>query len=820
MTFSKVSDDLADLVEMELAGHVASLGPEKCEGRHCQFQGGVVKAGRAPVHPWTTSSFQTVFGACNSTPPAAYLALVISFFFPIVVTYMHLWKYILCFFLLTAAQSVEVTLAPPLVARSFVEVTTAPAVLIATLEVPENAPEDLGYGICLTTMDGLWWQSPQEGRIEPGRYEIRCLIEPARLSTEQHAGRMDASRLATIRKAGFFFWGTGGACKLRLENFRFEGTASATDSTIRVLPRQNSAFDGSPLETGKPWQLELDVLPTPANPYNQNQCRVELELSGENAERHLIPGFWYEPQTLVDRGDSEEAKPTGRGCYAVRWWPQNAGKKEARLRVWTPHSGTLSSVLGNLTVIGESWDPYIRRDPIDPRYFSQGATGAKQFFWPVGINMRSITDPRSTRNLQTKITPNRIVSGYDAYFARLQASGANACEIWLASWNLALEWTDSWQGYLGRGRYNQENAARLDQVLDSAWRHGIRINLVVNNHGMGGVKNDSEWRNNPWNAKLGGPCDTAEEFFTDPQALAGQERLRRYLVARYGFHPAIWGWKLWSEMNLTAANAQIREQWMRQASIRWKALDPVGRGITCHWSGDYKTPDRSVCKIGTLDYICIDAYRNAKKSLLPTLLWYSTNHPDNGLGLLKDETDTVKPLVVTEYGGSSGAAAFPILLADHCSGPWIGLVSGHAASPMLWWWEWVDQENLWAVYHGIQAFLQGEDLRSTDNSKANPVLLATESRRLIWCGVWSRPGRILGYVLDEGWASSGDNRLHENARIVISANSKLAAGRITIEWWDPLAGTKIHQDEFQHPGGPLTITAPTFTRHLAFKLIR
>ncbi len=117
----------------------------------------------------------------------------------------------------------------------------------------------------------------------------------------------------------------------------------------------------------------------------------------------------------------------------------------------------------------------------------------------------------------------------------------SAVEIWLASWNLGLEWRGDWPEFEGAGRYNQVSAARLDAILDAAWANRIRINLVIYNHGMASPRMDSEWKDNPYNARQGGPLQDPLEIFTSAAAQRGQDSLRRYLIARYADHPAILG---------------------------------------------------------------------------------------------------------------------------------------------------------------------------------------------------------------------------------------------------------------------------------------
>jgi hypothetical protein len=122
-------------------------------------------------------------------------------------------------------------------------------------------------------------------------------------------------------------------------------------------------------------------------------------------------------------------------------------------------------------------------------------------------------------------------------------------------------------------------------------------------------------------------------IFTSPLAFADQESLRRYLIGRYADHPAVLGWKLWSEINLTAAGEMGRRRgqdaggiqvsdddrhhallnWHERAAARWHALDSYGHGVTTHWSGDYRQPEFDIVALPGLDYICIDAYLNRRR---------------------------------------------------------------------------------------------------------------------------------------------------------------------------------------------------------------
>nr|MBA3687050.1 hypothetical protein [Planctomycetota bacterium] len=444
---------------------------------------------------------------------------------------------------------------------------------------------------------------------------------------------------------------------------------------------------------------------------------------------------------------------------------------------------------------GAASDPYVRIDAADPRYFSLGG----DLYWPNGPNLRSVNDARSKDRMRTRLTPDRGIAAYTAFLARAAAGGANAAEVWMSPWNLALEWRADWPGYYGQGRYNEVNAWKLDRVLDLAWERGMRINLVIHNHGQGSEGADHEWENSAYNIANGGRLKSAAQFFTDEWALAGQERLRRYLVARYADHPAVLGWKLWSEQDLTSGGDALAG-WHQQAAKRWRELDSYDHPITSHWCGDFTHAKADV--VASLDYVCIDAYHGQDR-LITDLLESSTA----GLAVHR------KPTLVTEFGGNwDGAPSDAHMAMEHHCGPWAALVTGHAGAPMLWWFEWIDQHEEWSAYGAIVRFLAGEDLRG-----GTKVSLDAGSE--LWARAISRPGRLLGYLFDRNWARQpAAARARGGERFNVGGS--IAAGAMTVEWWDADTGTATGSRRIEHPGGALNLTAPTWRRHLAFKLLR
>ncbi|MBA2480309.1 MAG: hypothetical protein H0V44_06585 [Planctomycetes bacterium] len=696
--------------------------------------------------------------------------------------------------------------------------------IVASVTIPPDAPSDLGVAAWVTDRHGRWYQTARPGTLTPGAHELRfSLAEGDAVQPQNHAGHWNPAESAKTVRGGILFWSASGSrAGIKVEGLRAiraipkESTAPRLCDLRLDTPRADGGIDAA---TGSRWSLSARPQPFPKNPYDRGEFSLDLVVSTPDGHEQRIPGFFIQPMRGSDRGDREELLPDGAAAFSVRYRPRTPGIHRLRLEGrWAKRGAsterTLAITLPPLTASGAAWDDYARVDAKDPRFFS--ADGS--LVWPIGPNLRSVWDLRSKQYLDTRVTPDRGTLAYHAYLARLAANGVNAIEVWMCSWNLALEWRGDWPGYFGQGRFSEENAWRLDRILDDAWAHGIRVNLVVNNHGQGSDRTDKEWNNNPYNQELGGKLTAPLQLFTDPRALEGQERLRTYMVARYADHPAILGWKLWSEINLTAGSQdqEALRSWHEKAAARWHELDVYDHGCTTHWAGDFRAVSQPIAVLPGIDYLCIDAYHGPAAEgggmILADLLARSTGEGRaNGLSRYN------KPVLVTEYGGNWSACPPPQLIAENSCGGWAALVTGHAGAPMLWWFEWLDQGDRFGPYQAIARFIAGEDLR---HPQARAVALtATSPAGDLWSRAWMRPGRMLGYVMDRQWGTSGMNAaVHERAALATIA--QIAAGRIVIEWWNADDGTALPPVSVDHPGGTLTLQPPPFTRHIAFKMYR
>lgn len=713
-------------------------------------------------------------------------------------------RFLLPLLLFPLASALDVPLRAPLVTLAEFPSAQLPGQVEIVLTIPADAPPDLGAGFYLADRDGRWFQRPLADGLRPGRHRFRTVVA-ADAPLAAAPPPADWALFRRPGRAGVCLWSAQPSTARIGIDLRWHPQASATSAPILV----GMVPGPTQMAVGQMYEVAFRPEPLPVDPYG-DALDVALRITEPSGALREVAGFLREPMRSQDRGDREDMLASGPLQYAVRFRPRVPGTHRLELAARWADGRTARCILPAVEAHGPPATGIVRVDASDPRFFS--VDGA--FWWPIGLNLHNPYDLRSHDVNQTRLTPARGTLTYTAILDRLAAAGGDAAEVWLSSWNLALAWRSDWQGFQGLHGLNLANAEHLDVILDHAWSRGMRLKLVINNHGQASPRTDSEWKDNPLNVAHGGPCARPEEVFTHPAALAFQERLRHYIAARWGDHPAVWSWKLWSEVDLTAGTGEPLRLWHEQAAARWHALDPSGRPVTTHWAGDYHRVDPAICALSGIDYLCLDAYRRARRDRdstpLAEILAGSIHDPARGLSRFG------KPVMVTEFGAGSGVSPEDFRAVDHQIGAWIGLVSGHAAAPMLWWWEWVDQGERWRPYGAVRRFLAGEDLRGP--AAQSLVIEARAPAQRLWSRAWVAPGRMFGYVLESGWGAHGGT-----APEIAAAELRLAGGLdpgvLQVEWWDPDRGIVLATGGTQtHPGGSLMLRPPPFSGHLAWKL--
>ena len=215
--------------------------------------------------------------------------------------------------------------------------------------------------------------------------------------------------------------------------------------------------------------------------------------------------------------------------------------------------------------------PPILVNPADSRGFVR-ADGHP--FVPVGANIAwAVGDP---------------VKYYRQALATCAQANLNWMRIWMCHWGrLNLDWLPEGAGNSPRpGGLDLGIAQSWDTILSAATEHGVYVQVVLQHHGQYSTKVNPNWSENPWNAaNPGGFLHTPSEFFTSPDARLMTMLKYRYIVARWGWSPAVFAWELFNEVHwVDAIHSDYREDvvahWHDEMADYLRSIDVYGHLVT------------------------------------------------------------------------------------------------------------------------------------------------------------------------------------------------------------------------------------------------
>jgi len=253
----------------------------------------------------------------------------------------------------------------------------------------------------------------------------------------------------------------------------------------------------------------------------------------------------------------------------------------------------------------------------------------------------------------------------------------------------------------GLGRYDQNRCGRLDQLFEWCEQRDIRISWNIWFHSYisqavwGG--GNARYRNNPYSL-----IAKAVDFFGSEEAWAYQEKLYRYMIARWGYSRALFLWFIVDEINGTEGwedgDQAVAEQWCRRMDTFFNEHDPYGRpttgtqsgGISQWWPGGYRIFDIAGREI----YEAQGHPMPRSGKVLPdeqSPLRYSyqtyakqTQDLWNGFG---------KPAIIGECGWDHTyyEPGMPGYLAMYHNALWVSMANGLCCTPF--WWAYSDWIN-------------------------------------------------------------------------------------------------------------------------------
>jgi len=435
-------------------------------------------------------------------------------------------------------------------------------------------------------------------------------------------------------------------------------------------------------------ELSIDLTAEYDNPFDPEDIAVDADVTAPDGRRLRVPGFYVEPMKLTTADGTERVEPTdAKPGFRIRFTPTTPGAHQIQVEVVDRNGAGRSKTIAIEAVAGDS-PGFVRVAPNSPRYF---AFDSGKSYFAVGENV-CWSGPR---------TP---IADYTAWFGKLGEAGGNWARLWLANNEKGLEWSSAPTEkpgvgtYAGLGRYAQDNAWRLDQIVRLARENGIYLTFCLGTYGEfteGGYFGEGMWAGNPYNARNGGPCAKPEDFWTNEQARSLYKKRLRYLIARWGGSTHLFAWEFWNEIPPTPeVNA-----WTAEMAAYLKQNDPYGHLVSTSYGDDH------TWRIPDIDFTMTHMYGQAGNVAdFTSRIRREARH----------QAKYDKPYLLAEFGIDWQA---PDRKWDprgtginmH-NGAWASLMSGAAGTSMLWWWDnYVHPLNVYKVLTPVRRFADAID---------------------------------------------------------------------------------------------------------------
>jgi hypothetical protein len=405
--------------------------------------------------------------------------------------------------------------------------------------------------------------------------------------------------------------------------------ALADQPSPRILSVQSQG-----LEVGRYGKFELAVAleATYDNPYDVRQVDLTAVFIGPDGREWAVPGFW----------DGDEA-------WRVRFTPSAEGGWRYSVQVRDRH-GESRPYDGRFTCLPSGDHGWLQvGDWVDPAY------SARYLAYHDG----------------TPFYGAGHCNAFDLMSYGLDAEGGFVLLDTMAEHgeNMLVYWPIYSNPFFATryDRYSLPDLRVIDLVVEDAARSGIHLVFTIWNHDL--LRDGTHaWGDGVWETRNGfRELGSLDSFFTAAEAWAWQENLYRYVIARWGYSPAIGLWQTVSEIEGTNAGSHA-DSWHERVNRFFVEHDPYRHPTTASKAGDAWWP---------AGYAVMDVAQMHS---------YDSQHDPVGTGpLIAGWTQKLwqaeaKPNFIGEFG-TSDERLHPDLLHN---GIWAGLAAGAAATPMEW----------------------------------------------------------------------------------------------------------------------------------------
>ncbi|MEA3403685.1 MAG: DUF5060 domain-containing protein [Armatimonadota bacterium] len=415
-----------------------------------------------------------------------------------------------------------------------------------------------------------------------------------------------------------------------------------------------------------------------ANPYDFDDVCLRGHFIAPDGQTTAIDGFYMVPHRVHYLRGDESVTPSGEPRWQVRFTPMTVGRHRWRLELLVAGEAVAELAEREFLCVPSERHGFVRPARGAPHYLEHSdghpyyAIGCGGHLW----------------------NANNACQVYDGYLNQLAAFGGNCLSVnleVLGGGAFDLEVTGA------LGTYDQASAARFDYVIARAERRGIRLIPCLNQTAIAQAKH---WEHSKYNARNGGPCEHAEEYFTSAEARRLQKRRLRYTVARWGYSPAILAWELFNEVNYTVGAQRDREaviDWHREMSRYLHEIDPNGHMVTTSFGSASSVEMPQIWRLESIDATVTHEYGSDLALDL---------HLRN-----LEKWQYAKPCIGGETGLKFPAANRLVEIDPEGTGLhnslWSSLVAGTAGNTLTWWMNrYLQPLDLFHHYQALASFVK------------------------------------------------------------------------------------------------------------------
>jgi chitodextrinase len=569
----------------------------------------------------------------------------------------------------------------------------------------------------------------------------------------------------------------------------FTGMLSVMTVESNLVSAAVTTFSNVSVNTSSPakyskYEIAFDLSATYDNPFNPDEVDVRAYFSTPGGQVEVVPGFY-----------SSDSSPK----WAVRYSPRTTGVHSAYIKV-TDSNGTGQSSVYSFTAGNAAAD-------------SRGY---------MGVDGNRMVD---SYNKQLTLLgsnyawgdPSDILASMPEY----EASQMNIMRVWLSCWwaNYAPEYgpvTTTQEGitmtYEGIGRYQLENMARMDTLMQTAEANNIYIMLTLNS--FGDFYYDWPW--NAYNTANGGPSYWTEndtDFWTNPTAIAYQKKLLRYVFARWGYSTSLGMLEYWNEADNRVNDYEHKPSWHAAVDTYWKDWDFYNHPTTTSfaWMDHEGSNQISWEPLTTLDVVNLHMYYDSSDAI--------DNWEDNLKHALADFGN--RPSFFGEYGPPGGTSAgVPQARRAVHDGIWGPVFRAGATGGNL---IWVVGDDIGfdvpdvykELFNTFAGFMKPEEYYLPSMPHVDYGLQGNSTK----VGAFKNSDRALLWINDK--LATYDISAPRTISGMSFSIPSMSNGTYTIKYYDTVSGAELGTATATASSGSLALSSiPSFTRDIAVKVIR